>query len=136
VTSSDHPGLRLRLAHEGRRIVGQHAYLGALEATTLRALERGDAREIAEALHGFEGALGSHFDLEEQVHFPALHGHAPELAPELAALESDHRSLRDDVAGLRHRAEARDGTDLRAAFQSLMDALRDHEAREEALFPR
>ena len=135
MTSSDHPGLRLRLAHEGRRIAGQHDYLAALEATTRRALERGDAREMGEALRGFEGALCAHFDLEEQVHFPALHGHDPATGPELETLVTEHRGFRASLAQLRATAEAGDRAPVAAAFDALVVALRTHESREESLFP-
>jgi hypothetical protein len=135
VTSSDHPGLRLRLAREGRRIAGQHEYLAALEATTLRALERGDAREMGDALRGFEGALCAHFDLEEQVHFPALHGHEPALGAQLEQLVSDHRAFRESLAQLCATAASGDRGAVAAAFDALVVALRTHESREESLYP-
>lgn len=142
VSSSDHPqpGLRLRLAHESRRIATQHAYLDALEATTLRALERGDAREMAEALRGFEGALDSHFALEEQVHFPALHGLDAALTDEIRDLVREHASFHDTLEALREDAGAGPADRVRpevlARFGKLAAALRHHEEREEALFAR
>jgi iron-sulfur cluster repair protein YtfE (RIC family) len=136
VTSSDHPGLRLRLAREGRRIAGQHEYLGALQATTRAALERGDPAEISNALRGFEGALGAHFDLEEHLHFPALHGHRPDLESRIEELVREHRVFRETLAGLRRQAESPDRPQLLSDFQSLTAALQRHEALEEDLFPR
>lgn len=142
VSPSDHeqPGLRLRLAHEARRIATQHAYLDALEATTRRALERGTAHEIAEALRGFEGALASHFALEEQVHFPALHGLHADLGDEIGALERDHDDFHATLGEMRSDVAAAAGDGVRdgvvARFAALGAALRAHESREEALFAR
>lgn len=140
VSSSDQPGLRLRLAHEARRIATQHGYLDALESTTLRALERGDAREMADALRAFAGALDSHFALEEQVHFPALHGLDAGLAAEIGALVAEHGDFHQTLEALVAHAAAGAADRLRpevlAGFGKLAAALRQHEEREEALFAR
>ena len=138
MTQSDQPGLRLRLAHEARRIAVQHGYLDALEATTLRALERGDSLEMRQALHGFHGSLDAHFTLEEQVHFPALHGLHPELEPDLDALIREHVRFRDELD--RIEASLRDpsggSADALAAFRDVAASLGPHEQREEQLLER
>jgi len=129
----------MRLAHEARRIAAQHGYLDALESTTLRALERGDAAEMVAALRSFEGSLGAHFTLEEKVQFPALHGLDPRLDPELAELVRDHGRFLDqmqamraqvDAAGVAHRSQTL------FAFGQLASALRQHEEREESILTR
>ncbi len=138
MTNSDQPGLRLRLAHEARRIATQHGYLDALEATTLRALERGDPGEMRQALHGFHGSLDAHFTLEEQVHFPALHGLRPDCEPELDELIREHARFRDELdrieAALRNPSEG--GADALAAFREVAASLGRHEQREERLLER
>ncbi len=125
----------MRLAHEARRIASQHAYLDALEATTLRSLERGDPVEMRQALDGFHGSLESHFALEEKVHFPALHGLRADLEPELLVLIREHEGFRSTLSQL--GAEARrslpDPAELAAAFRELAAALGRHEQREERL---
>jgi iron-sulfur cluster repair protein YtfE (RIC family) len=125
----------MRLAHEGRRIAGQHEALAALEAATRRAFERGDDREVGEAARGFEAALAAHFDLEEQVHFPALHGHEPALGPKLEQLVREHAEFREALAALRRSAESGDRPAVAAAFDQVVARLRDHEVVEESLFP-
>jgi len=138
VTQSDQPGLRLRLAHEARRIATQHGYLDALEATTLLSLERGDPSEMRHALHGFHGSLDAHFTLEEQVHFPALHGLRPDFGPELDELIREHGRFRTEL----HRIEAAlHGTasgaaEALAAFREVAAGLGRHEEREERLLGR
>jgi iron-sulfur cluster repair protein YtfE (RIC family) len=138
VTQSDQPGLRLRLAHEARRIATQHGYLDALEATTLLSLERGDPSEMRQALHGFHGSLDAHFTLEEQVHFPALHGLRPDFGPELDELIREHGRFRAEL----HRIEAAlhgsasGAAEALAAFREVAAGLGRHEEREERLHER
>jgi iron-sulfur cluster repair protein YtfE (RIC family) len=131
--SDDQPGLRLRLAHEARRIAVQHGYLDALEAATLRALERCTPAEAREALHGFRGALDAHFALEEQLHFPALHGLHAELAPEIGALERDHAEFRAAAEALEARVGLEPRGDVTHDFRALAERLREHEGREERM---
>jgi len=131
--SDEQPGLRRRLARATRRLSGQHEYLDALLATTRRALERNTPSEAREALHAFQGALDAHFALEEQVHFPALHGLDPARNREIEALVLEHRALRDRLLVLERKVgrEPRDG--VARDFVELGAALRDHETREERL---
>ncbi len=138
MAQSDQPGLRLRLAHEARRIAAQHGYLDALEATTLLSLERGDPSEMRHALHGFHGSLDAHFTLEEQVHFPALHGLRPDVEPEIDELIREHARFRDEL----HRIEAvlhgsaSGAAEALAAFREVAAGLGRHEEREERLLER
>ncbi len=132
--SEDQPGLRLRLAHASRRLPAQHDFLDALVATTGRALERMPPGEAHEAMRGFRGALEAHFQLEEEVHFPALHGLQPGLAAELEALVREHHALRDRLLVLEGRIGREPGTAVAPDFAALAETLREHESREERLF--
>ncbi len=132
--SEDHPGLRLRLAHASRRLPVQHDFLDALLATTGRALERMPPEEAQEAMRGFRGALEAHFQLEEEVHFPALHGLDSGLEAELGGLVSEHHALRDRLLALEGRLGREPGPAVAPAFAELAQALRQHESREERLF--
>ena len=135
---ADQPGLRMRLAHEARKIAAQHEILDGLERDTLRALESADAAVMRDVLDDFASALDGHFTLEEDVHFPALHGLDESCTAELDALVRDHRVIRGGIAqvvtGAGRPVAARDP--LVAAFREVMTTLRDHEKREEALFAR
>jgi hypothetical protein len=131
--SDDQPGLRLRLAHEAKRIAVQHGYLAALEATTLRALERNTPAEAREALHGFFGALDAHFELEERVHFPAIHGLHADLGADIARLVEDHRALRAALSDLEVRVGREPRDRVTEGFRVAGAQLLDHERREETL---
>ena len=132
--SDDQPGLRLRLAHASRRLPAQHDFLDALLATTSRALERMPPAEAQEAMRGFRGALEAHFQLEEEVHFPALHGLEPRLQAELEALVLEHHALRDRLLVLEGRIGREPGAAVASDFAELAQTLREHESREERLF--
>jgi iron-sulfur cluster repair protein YtfE (RIC family) len=140
VTQSDQPGLRLRLVHEARRIASQHRYLDALEEATLRGFERGDRAEMQQALQSFQASLDAHFALEEQVHFPALHGLRPDFQSELGELIREHLRFREDLARIEASLGALEAegaaADLLAAFRDLATRLRRHEEREEHLLAR
>jgi len=132
--SDEQPGLRRRLAHASRRLPVQHEYLDALFATTRRALERNTPAEAREALHAFRGALDAHFALEEQVHFPGLHGLEPERDREIEVLVLDHHALRDRLLALESRVGRETRDEIARSFAELGASLRDHETREERLF--
>lgn len=124
----------MRLAHEAKRVAAQHDVIDAFERDARAALGGGDAAAIGTALQGFEKALLAHFSLEEEVHFPALHGLDAALRPQLEALERDHLGFREELARL---VASRDAGPARIeAFAALATALRQHEDREEALFGR
>ena len=132
---ADHPGLRLRLAHEARRVAAQHDAIDAFEREVRAAFEGGAEPAIERSLRSLERALAAHFAIERDVHFPALHGLAPALAPELRALEQEHRHFLEDLARLLADRDAPVSSRLRA-FSTLTEALQRHEDREEALLGR
>jgi len=125
----------MRLAHEGRRVAAQHAALDAFEREIRAAFERGNASAIEASLQSLERALLAHFAIEEDVHFPALHGFDPGFAAEIQDLVREHVAFRDAFARLTAGAAAT-GADRIAAFTELTEGLRKHENREEALFAR
>lgn len=137
MSNGEQPGLRLRLAHEAKRIASQHHHLHALELTTRRSVERGDREEMQAALLAYRGALDAHFDLEEQVHFPALHGLAPALRAQLDELTRDHQRIRAELDRLAQALADGDAVAQRAALlpalANLAADLRTHETREETL---
>jgi len=132
--SADHPGLRLRLAHEAKRVAAQHEAIDAFEREVRAAFETGKPAAIDASLRSLERALLAHFAIEEDVHFPALHGFAPGLATELLQLVREHTSFRESLARLIGDGAGEAGR--LAAFGALTEALRKHEDREEALFVR
>ena len=140
MTQSDQPGLRLRLAHEARRIASQHSYLDALDEATQLAFESGEPGEMQRALHAFQGSVEAHFAVEEQVHFPALHGLRPDFQAELDELIREHVRFREELhrieASLRNLGADGAGAHVPAAFRDVAARLRRHEEREERLLAR
>ena len=123
----------MRLALEAKRVAAQHDAIDAFEREVRAAFETGDARAVDASLRSLERALVAHFAIEEDVHFPALHGSDPGLAGGLRELIREHVAFRESLAGL-IRDGAAPAADRLAAFARLTEALRKHEDREEALF--
>lgn len=123
----------MRLALEARRVAAQHDAIDAFEREVLAAFETGEARAVDASLRSLERALVAHFAIEEDVHFPALHGSDPGLAGDLQELVREHVSFRASLAGLIQDGAPR-SADRLASFARLTEALRKHEDREEALF--
>ena len=132
---ADHPGLRLRLAHEAKRVAAQHEAIDAFEREVRAAFESGEAPALEASLRSLERALIAHFAIEEDVHFPALHGFDPGFAGEIQDLVREHVSFRETLARL-IAERAATPADRIAAFAALTGRLRKHEDREETLFAR
>ena len=129
----DGRGLRLRIRRAARDIAMQHDRLREIVAEIHDALTEADSRRaVASAIH-YRDALEAHFELEEGVVFPALHGFDARNGKAIEALLNDHvrflaelRSLTDDAAQV-------ETVDWKARFYELRRSLALHEAREEGL---
>ncbi|MGH0031062.1 MAG: hemerythrin domain-containing protein [Myxococcota bacterium] len=124
-------GLRHRLDRALHRMEEQHRQLREIADRLDGAIAGGSPAEIERWLDRFGDALRSHFDLEEGVVFPAVHGLAESVRADLARLERDHAALLDGVYGLVTRASASDA--LVDALAALRRELRDHEKLEESV---
>jgi iron-sulfur cluster repair protein YtfE (RIC family) len=131
------PASQIGLRHRIKRLVQQtseqHRQLDALRREVTGALERGARAEGRHALETFASALAAHFDLEQTVFFPALHGLSPSRTQELEALEREHggflaaiRRVQDEIETLPAEASER-------AFARFLSGLGGHEQREEKL---
>lgn len=118
-------GLRLRLRRALRRTEGQHEQLRALLHDAEAAAR--DGEDPVAALRLLRDGLRAHFELEEGVSFPALHGLAPSAQSELEHLEREHHGFLGDLAGLLDGECSCDGV------LHFGRALREHEQREERL---
>jgi hemerythrin superfamily protein len=132
----EQPGLRRRVSREARRISNQHRQLDAFYELVVRSLD-GDSQDRARSeFLRFHDALDAHFTIEEQVHFPALHGLRPELDEDLTRLVEEHRTFRDALERL---AELIEGGDLARCARDLdrfVVELAQHEGREERMAER
>jgi hypothetical protein len=126
-------GLTLRVHREAQRIAAQHRQLDEFHAVFGDALARGDLIGAKISFANFAGALEAHFSLEEDFYFPALHGHRPDLASELARLARDHAALRSGIAQLSAELARGDRAACELEFEAWLAQLLAHERSEEAL---
>ena len=127
-------GLSRRLAIEGRRIADQHAKLGELCVTLITALGHEDLEAARTALATLRDGLLAHFDVEEKVQIPALHGSNPSLGPRLQEIIGHHVRFRSDLEAFTHTLQTGDLGALREPLALFVSALVEHEALEESLF--
>ncbi len=129
-------GLRARLGQEARRISKQHRQLDSFYEVVADAIGNDRPEQARTAFQRLHDALDAHFTLEENVHFPALHGLRPEFSAELDALEAEHGGFRAQLAEveilLDQQALHRAGPTL----DRFVTALAAHEGREEQLLAR
>jgi hypothetical protein len=135
-TRGQQPGLHTRLGIERLRISSQHQRLGFLFDAVAGSLEAGDHDQLHGAFHAFADGLRAHFEVEERVQIPALHGAQPTLEKQLQSLVREHSDFRERLA-LITRALAEGRIDQAGSeLQALSLALKEHEATEESLFAR
>jgi iron-sulfur cluster repair protein YtfE (RIC family) len=138
VTSSRRQGegLDLRLRREALRVASQHHQLDQFHEVFENALARGDAAAAQQSFARFADALEAHFQLEEQVYFPALHGKDALAASELAELVREHDALRVTLEDIHRALRERDLDACDAAIGAWLPRLVLHERREEALMAK
>ncbi|MGI9591193.1 MAG: hemerythrin domain-containing protein [Myxococcota bacterium] len=125
-------GLQYRMRRAARQMGEQHAQLAQILAELGPAIterRQGDARALFER---YRDAIEAHFSLEEDVFFPALHGLHPEHASELELLGHEHAGLKAQIERLGGLLE-RDFAAFGAGVSALVQALANHEGREERL---
>lgn len=124
-------GLRRRLRRTLQRVGEQHRSLREIAVELDRALASGSRESVDAWLTRMRDGLAAHFELEEKVVFPALHGLDPTTLSELEQLERDHgRFLALLVRELSEKALAP------AHLKGLRERLGAHEQREEHLLAR
>jgi hypothetical protein len=126
-------GLFHRVKRLAVQTAAQHRHLAAIQHEIDVALDRGSLSEARAALERYEGALTAHFELENRVFFPALHGLVPRRAHELEVLEQEHVQLSAALGRVRSALEQAPADGSRAAMKAFLDSLRGHEQREERL---
>ena len=129
-------GLLHRLKRTASRIAKQHHGLRAIEAELRRSLEDGTVQALQRWTARYRKALVSHFELEEETIFPALHGLAAETRPTITALQEEHRAIASDLIDLdlsRLESLHYSAAAWLGQFRARLD---DHERREERLVER
>jgi hypothetical protein len=129
-------GLRYRVRRALRQIADQHRQLHEIRGRLRGCLAARDRRGLRDAFVRYRHAIGAHFELEEGVFFPALHGLHPEEREGLESLGREHQGL---LAGLQRIAPLVEAPGLErfdAAFEAFGGEMADHEKREELLVSR
>lgn len=124
-------GLRTRLRRALQGVEKQHQQIRMIGDELGRAIASGRVEDVETCVGRLRDALRAHFDLEEGVLFPALHGLVPSTQPELTQLERDHGAFLEVLHSLLPQEGGNapapvDLADLRARLAA-------HEAREERL---
>ena len=128
-------GLRSRLRRAVQRVEEQHRALREVAAELDRALASGPREAVDGWLTRMRDGLAAHFELEEEVVFPAFHGLDPATLPEIEQLERDHGRFLDRLDSLLAREPG--ATALASAdLKGLRERLAAHELREEHLLTR
>jgi hypothetical protein len=126
-------GLQRRMKRLAQQTADQHRHLTVIQRELAAALEGGGRADSHGLLERYRAALSAHFDLEQSVFFPALHGLAPARTPDLDALEHEHASFLSELGRLAGEIGAGRAAVCRASLASHLETLRAHERREEAL---
>ena len=129
-------GLAQRMQREAARISSQHRQLDDFHDVVSAALARGDAAGARSAFERFADALEAHLSLEDEFYFPALHGLARELTPELVALSEEHAALRTGMRSVADCLATASPDACASALAGWIAELSAHERREEALLAR
>jgi hypothetical protein len=126
-------GLRHRVKRLAQQTADQHRHLDTLRREVSGALERGARSDGRHALERFSAALTAHFELEQTVFFPALHGLSPSRTRELEALEREHAGFLSELERVLAGIETAPAEISGRAFQRFLTGLGSHEQREERL---
>jgi hypothetical protein len=129
-------GLRYRMRRALRQIGEQHRQLREILDRLQAALASGDRPGLRDAFVRYRHAAGAHFELEDGVFFPALHGLHPEEGEMLELLSGEHVGMLAELQRLAPLVEAQALDGFGAAFSSFRAGLASHEGREEDLVAR
>jgi hypothetical protein len=77
--------------------------------------------------------LSAHFELEQDVFFPALHGLEPSRKSDLEALEQEHAELLAELESVLAGVGSERQSNCAERFRSCVERLRGHERIEEEL---
>ena len=129
-------GLRFRLKRAARQTGEQHEHIHEILRDFESAVADGDRERLVEVFGLYRSALAAHFQLEEEVFFPALHGLHPEHGEELEELAAQHVVVADALDDLALRIESESLDVFAAEVRALVVEMGHHEKREERLVRR
>ena len=118
------------------RLSNEHNRLNRLYAALMRDL-RPSSRHIAYASFvRLRDTLESHFDVEDQVHFPIVEKLRPEFASLILSLRDDHSRYRNKFIQISQIISVGEINEGRRLLGTLAEDLMGHERTEEDLLAR
>lgn len=126
-------GLQHRLRRAVRQMAAQHRHLEPIRELLTRALQRNAQEEAQTAFDRYREAIEAHFDLEERLFFPALHGLHPDRAEDLDALSREHERFLHEMGEIYESLCECKLSECAEAVDGFLSALTGHERREERL---
>ena len=136
MTTRDGPGVEKRLRFESTRISSQHEKLNQLYAELHREIVRGARHNAFVRFGRFRDALEAHFEVEDRVYFPAVHGFHPAEAALLDELAREHEGFRRELIRIDRLLEAHEPEESSELLAGLVSRLVVHEQKEDALLAR
>ena len=126
-------GLRLRVRRSADQIREQHERIAPLFEILNAMILEDRLRDAQTTAFRLQGAIRSHFLLEEQIVFPMLSALRPDRSRELRSLAEDHASLESSFEALIDLILAAALVPARDALSAFCFVLVEHEKREESL---
>jgi hypothetical protein len=126
-------GLRHRLQRGARRVADQHQAIRDLyRALTEDLLER-PKKAVRSGFDRYRLALTAHFDLEEQIFFPAVHGADPGQSAQLRQLIDSHARMRTELEHIADSIDSLPTDEFSRRLVGFSTILASHEQQEECL---
>ena len=133
LSDQERAGLRYRLTRIAGQIDEQHRHLRLFQESLRRATTPTPSADAALACRRYQRALLDHFELEEGIFFPALHGFDGSTGDVLVELLDEHSWLRSELEQLTELI-ASQAREAGATLERLLYRLDAHEASEQALW--
>ncbi len=115
------------------RMTIDHRRCDELFAEAEASLAAGDWQRARERFHGFEAALGRHFDVEERVLFARVESQQGAAAGPAGVMRSEHRQMRQLLKELAAAVDGRDGEACLGLAETLMMMMQQHNLKEERI---
>ncbi len=127
-------GKRVHLHYETTRVSSHHEKLNVLYADLQVELDAGQWQDALVHFCRMKDGLEAHFEVEEQVYFPAVHGLLPDRGALLDDLTTDHARFREQLERIEESIREGNLDSGRRDIPVLVERLRRHEQGEERLF--
>jgi transposase len=126
-------GLRHRLQRAARRVADQHQSINDLYKSLSDGLAESPKSEVRREFDRYRLALTAHFELEEGVFFPAVHGADASQHALIRQLIAIHSRMRAELVHLADSIESLPSDEFSRRLVGFATILSSHERQEEML---